>query len=227
MNTEQILDNIAQIKNSLPPGIKLEAAAKTRSAEEVKAAIDGGVDFIGYNYVQEGVDIYSALNTLYGKEFADSLRFSLIGNLQKNKINKALSLFTMVETVESSEKARHIDKRAQKPVDVLIQVNIGGEDSKAGAPPSDIMTIADTIEELPSLNLCGLMTIEPYMDDPESSRDYFQRTKALFDQVREKYGSTITDLSMGMSHNYHVALEEGATIVRIGTGIFGPRNYNT
>jgi len=223
MNEETIRERVESIRRALPPHVKLEAACKTRTAEEVKAAADAGVDFLGYNHVQEALAVFDRLVSLYGEETARGLALHLIGPLQKNKIRKALSLFTMIETVESFEKAVHIDKRAVHPVDVLLQVNIGGEESKSGVDPAAVTETAEKILTLPRVRLRGLMTIEPYRENPEESRPYFKRMKVFFEELRERFGPGIEHLSMGMTHNYPVAVEEGATIVRIGTGIFGPR----
>ena len=225
MEYSRIIDNIARIREQIPDGVKIEAAAKTRSAEECKAAIEGGIDFLGYNYVQEGLAVAAEMTEAYGPETTDSVQFSLIGHLQKNKINKAVSLFSMIETVDSLKKASQINSRVPsgKPVDVLIQVNIGSEESKSGASFGKIREIAEGIEALEHVALRGLMTIEPYEEDPEESRKYFSAMKKLYDQLRDSFGEGICYLSMGMSHSWPVAVEEGASIIRVGTGIFGPR----
>lgn len=222
---EQIIENVEKIREELPEGVKLEAAAKTRNAEEVRAAIQGGVDFLGYNYVQEGLQISRELKDKYGTDFPGAgVEYHLIGPLQKNKINKALGLFSMIETVESIKKAEEIDKRAQRGIDILLQVNIGYEESKSGAYSDQLFALAERIIQLSNIRLCGLMVIEPYEDDPEDSRKYFQEMKNYFDKLKEHVGDNFVHLSMGMSHNYRVAVEQGSTIVRIGTRIFGPRN---
>jgi pyridoxal phosphate enzyme (YggS family) len=223
MDLEAITQKVREIKESLPPNVLLEAAAKTRSAQQVKAAIQGGADCIGYNYVQEGLKIRAELESLYGKEFAGSIDFHLIGHLQKNKINKAITLFSMIETIESIEKAQELNKRSPDPIDVLIQVNIGDEDSKSGTLPEHILSIAKGIMDLDNLTLKGLMAIEPYEENPEDSIPYFRQMKHYVTDLQEQLGTDLPCLSMGMSHNWQQAAEEGATIVRIGTSIFGER----
>ncbi len=224
MNKEQICDRIAAIREQLPADVRLEAAAKTRTPEEVKTAIDAGIDFIGYNYVQEGLQIAEDLRTEFGTDFSDRVQYNLIGHLQKNKINKALSLYRMIETVDSPKKAEEISKRARSDVDILIQVNIGCEESKQGSAESIIPEVAETAASLDHIHLRGLMTIEPYNEDPEDSRNFFRKMREHFDRLKSDFGSQITYLSMGMSHSWKTAVEEGATVIRIGTGLFGPRN---
>ncbi|MFC1582772.1 YggS family pyridoxal phosphate-dependent enzyme, partial [Planctomycetota bacterium] len=224
MQTEKIIANIQRIRGDLPADVKIEAAAKTRSAAEVHAAIEGGVDFLGYNYVQEGLAISAELREQYNTDFRDICPYHLIGPLQKNKIGKALELFSIIETVDSPAKAEQISNRVSEPVDVLLQVNVGSEDSKSGALADSITALAGEIGVLPGLRLKGLMTIEPYEANPEQARPWFRSMRELFENVREHSGDHIQYLSMGMSHSYMVAVEEGANIVRIGTGIFGSRS---
>jgi pyridoxal phosphate enzyme (YggS family) len=217
---EEIIENVQRIKARLPKGVRLEAAAKTQMPEAVDAAIIGGVDIIGQNYVQEGALV---AETVCGRV---PLRF--IGHLQKNKINKAVALFDAVETLDSAELAEAFEQlcaTAAKTMEVLIEVNSGRETQKFGVLPEEVLPLAKHIAQLSHLKLCGLMTLGPFSEDPEEARPYFKTTKQLFDELAGANlpGVEMRDLSMGMTSSYQVAIEEGANIVRLGTLIFGPR----
>lgn len=219
-----IAENVQSYRADLPPDVRILAAAKTRTAAEAKEALDAGVNYLGYNYVQEAQTVSTELERLFGADYAgrrDLLH--LIGHLQTNKINKALPLFSMIQTIDSAEKARAVSARASVPVDILFQVNIGSEASKSGMAADQMLPSAAAIRDLSHVTLRGLMVIEPYEDDPEESRTYFKAMKELFNRLQDQEGDRISILSMGMSHNCRVAAEEGATLVRIGTGIFGER----
>lgn len=222
MNEADITANYRQLRDSIPDDVRVVAATKTRSAEEVRRAISAGVDIIGENYVQEARSKYEDLGELAGQA-----EWHMIGHLQRNKINKALPLFDVIQTVDSPRLARGISKRAESPVPAYMQVNIAGEDSKYGIPEDEARDLAERVCELPNLRLTGLMTMEPYFEDPERARPYFQRMKQLYDDFRgdNRLGQHLDVLSMGMTHSFRVAIEEGATMVRVGTAIFGPRNY--
>ena len=217
-----IRENVQRILSELPEGVELEAAAKTRSAEEVLEAIKAGVKIIGENYVQEAEKVCAIVG--------NKVSWHFIGHLQKNKVKKAVCLCDMIETVDSVEIAKEIDKRCSqigKTMPVLIEVNSGREKQKSGVLPEDTEQLVREISELQNIKMMGLMTMGPLSGDPENARPYFVETKKIFDQVRKldlpkvemKY------LSMGMTNSYKIALEEGANIVRIGTAIFGKRDY--
>ena len=222
-----ITENFQRIRESLPENVRLVVAAKQRLPEELREVIAAGATDIGENYVQETEAIHAALGELAGQ-----VRWHLIGHLQTNKINKILPIVDTIQTVESIKKADAIDKRVSNAgkqiLSVLIEVNVGEEDSKAGIDPhfENLRRLALHISELSHLQLEGLMTIGPLGGDPEDSRPYFQKTRQLFDRLNalEHPGIQLTTLSMGMTHSYGVAIEEGATMVRIGTAIFGPRS---
>lgn len=210
-----IRDNITKIRKELPLHVSLVAATKTRSISEIKEALKAGIKIIGENYVQEAEERLVLKN---------QVKIHCIGHLQKNKIKKAVEIFDMIETVDSIETAKEIDKRcdAQKKImPILIEVNIGKEQNKFGCMPKDVEKLAEEIKYLPNLELKGLMTMAPFFDDPEKDRPYFKDMKIIFDRLKDKYGLSI--LSMGMSDSYKVAVEEGANMVRIGTKIFGKR----
>jgi len=149
----------------------------------------------------------------------------MIGHLQRNKVNKALTLFDVIQTVDSVRLASAISGRASAPVRVYVEVNVGGEQSKSGVAFDEAADLVRAISEMDNLRLEGLMTMEPYFEDPELARPYFRRMRELFEELRG-LGLPNVDmrvLSMGMTHSYRVAIEEGANMVRIGTAIFGPR----
>jgi len=220
MGPHEVAENYRRIRESIPAHVTLVAAAKTRSPEEVAAAIDAGAQVIGENYVQEAERKRSALGSR-----ADRVRWDLIGHLQSNKVNKALPVFDLIQTVDSPRLASAIDKRAQRTVPVYIEVNIAAEQTKSGASPEAVLDLARHICQLQHLRLEGLMTMEPYFDEPERARPYFRRMKDLFERLRDADlpGAALSVLSMGMTNSYRVAIEEGANMVRVGTAIFGER----
>lgn len=220
MSIEDIQKKVQSVLSTLPEHVKLVAAAKTRSAKEALAAIDAGVSILGYNYVQEAEKIKRQLNV--------DVRWHLIGHLQKNKVNKAVRLFDLIETVDSLELAEQINaacEKLDKIMPVFIEVNSGRESRKAGVEPDAVESLAVQIAKLPYLELQGLMTMGPWVDDPEQLRPFFSETRALFDHlIRLEIPQTdLRHVSMGMSESYKVAIEEGATIVRLGSILFGPR----
>ncbi|MCX6710159.1 MAG: YggS family pyridoxal phosphate-dependent enzyme [Candidatus Woesearchaeota archaeon] len=216
-----IRDNVRNILSEIPKGVLLVAATKAQSPEKIAEAVLSGVDAIGENYVQEGEKKFAKVNELIsGKK----VQRHFIGHLQKNKVKKALSLFDVIETVDSIELAEEIDRRAVKKVPVLIEVNISGEETKTGIKEEDAEKLARNISALPNIELSGLMAI-PYSDDREKLRGYFREMKILFERLKELKipGADLKFLSMGMSSDYDIAVEEGANIIRVGTKIFGER----
>lgn len=215
-----IRDNIISLLGELPEGVRLVAAAKTRTPEEATEAIDAGVRIIGENYVREAEQARQAIG--------DRVEWHLIGHLQKNKVSKAVRIFDMIETVDSLPLAQEIDRRCGligKTMEVLVEVNSGREPAKSGVLPEDAEELVRGISALPHLRIRGLMTMGPASGDPENARPYFRETKQLFDRLKALNlpGADFTELSMGMTNSYRVAIEEGATLVRIGSLIFGPR----
>lgn len=222
MNSEFIKSSVAEIINSLPSHVMLVAAAKTRSAEEVQAAVNGGISVLGYNYVQEAEKIHEVIG--------DHVKWHMIGHLQKNKAKKAVALFDMIETVDSLKLAKLLNKECKKQnktMTVLIEINIAKEDQKSGILPENTLELAREMSSLTHLKLCGLMTMGPFWADSEQLRMYFRETKSIFDQIKNEHIPNVEMqyLSMGMSDSYKIAIEEGANIVRIGTKLFGKRNY--
>jgi len=220
MNLELIKESVTECLKLLPSDVLLVAAAKKRTPEEVKSAIDAGVKIIGYNYVQEAEQMY--------RHVGDSVQWHLIGHLQSNKAKRAVQLFDMIETIDSLKVAEAVDRHCTemgKIMPVLIEINSGRESSKTGVLPENTEGLIREISLLTHLRVQGLMTMGPRFGNPEDSQPYFKKTKALFDHLR---GAGIPNvqmkyLSMGMSNSYQVAIEEGANIVRIGTKLFGER----
>ncbi len=220
MEFTMIKDNVARILSNLPSDVLLVAAAKTRTPDEVLQAISAGVTIIGENYVQEAEEACSVIGS--------KAKWHLIGHLQRNKVKKAVGIFDMIETVDSLRLALKIDQecaRLDRVMPVLIEVNSGREPQKAGVLPEQVPRLLVELRSLENIKVEGLMTMGPRFGNPEDARPYFVETKRLFDELRSGQLSNIElkYLSMGMSNSFHVAIEEGANIVRIGTKLFGKR----
>ena len=218
-----IKENIKKILEELPAGVQLVAAAKTRTVAEILEAIQAGLTIIGHNYVQEAERAFEAIGP--------KAKWHMIGHLQSNKAKKAVKVFDMIETVDSLKLAKAIDKACRninKSMPILIEINSGEEPQKAGVIPSNAVSLVKEISELENVSIMGLMTMGPFSGDPEDARPYFQKTRQLFDDIEQANlpGIEMKYLSMGMSNSYRVALEEGANLVRIGTRIFGERDYS-
>lgn len=215
-----IRENAEKLLKELPPGVELVAAAKTRSAGEIQQVLDAGIRIIGENYIQEARDAYNALGA--------KAKWHLIGHLQKNKVKKAVEIFDMIETVDSAELAREIDRRcsqAGKAMPVLIEINSGREEQKNGVLPEKAGELIRELSVLKNIKIKGLMTMGPLTGGGEELRPCFAETRRVFEEIK-KLGLPGVDmryLSMGMTGSYKVAVEEGANMVRIGTLIFGER----
>lgn len=219
-DSERIERNITEILQSLPPGVELVAAAKTRNADEVNAAATAGIHAIGYNYVQEAERMRPLVE--------GTVPWHMIGHLQRNKVKKAVELFDMFETIDSERLALEVDKQSAvvgKVMPVLIEINSGKESNKSGVLPENAIGLIRRIHHLPHLKIVGLMTMGPRFGDPEDARPYYRITKRIFEEIRrvELPGVEMRYLSMGMSNSYQIAIAEGANIVRIGTALFGER----
>lgn len=215
-----IADNVQRLLGELPPGVELVAAAKSQPAGRVLEAVAAGISIIGENYVQDAVAHFAAVG--------GRVRWHFIGHLQKNKAKRAVEIFDMIETLDSAELAAEIDKRCAalgKVLPVLVEVNSGREPQKAGVLPEQVEGLVRELAAFRSLRVEGLMTMGPFEGDPEDARPYFRETRAVFVALGALAipGVAMSRLSMGMTNSYRVALEEGATTVRIGTKIFGPR----
>ena len=201
--------------------VVLIAVTKTQSVAVIREAVAAGLSVVGENRVQEAVEKAAQLTDL-------SLEWHLIGHLQTNKVKQAVALFSLIHSVDSERLACEIDRCARlagKVQNVLIQVNVAGEESKSGISPSQAEDLALLMDSLPNLRLCGAMTIAPLVEDAELTRPVFREMRILFEQLRQKisHPEDFQWLSMGMTHDYRIAVSEGANMIRIGTGLFGAR----
>ncbi|MDD3296377.1 MAG: YggS family pyridoxal phosphate-dependent enzyme [Candidatus Omnitrophica bacterium] len=216
-----IKENVKNLLNSLPEGVKLVVAAKTRTVEEINEAILGGASIIGENYVQEAKRKFDAVGS--------RVKWHLIGHLQKNKAKTAVRIFDMIETLDSWELAVVLNKECQKigkQLPVLIEVNSASEPQKQGVFIDDVESLLKDILRLEYLKPCGLMTMGPNVSKQQDLKEYFKKTRELFFNIGRS-NLELCDwryLSMGMSGSYKIALEQGANIVRVGTAIFGERS---
>ncbi len=201
-----------------PEDVRLVAVSKTKPVDLLREGIQAGVAILGESYIQEAQPKIETIG--------HPVEWHFIGRLQSNKAKFAVRIFDLIHSVDSLKLAQEINKRAadiDRRQPVLISVNLGGEESKSGLTADQTPELAARIMEMPNLELRGLMTVPPPADEPEDSRPYF----AALRELKEKIGQPLTELSMGMSDDYEVAAEEGATLVRIGTAIFGPRDYGS
>ena len=201
-----------------PGSVRLVAVSKTVERERIQAAIDAGQDLFGENYLQEARDKIAALGRQVG--------WHLVGSLQTKKAKAAVELFDLIHAVDRLKLAQALDAAAAglgRVQDVLIQVNQAGEDTKSGVEPAAAPELVREVTRLPHLRLLGLMTMPPWFPDPEAARPYFRALRELRDRLRSLIGLPLSELSMGMSGDFEVAIEEGATLVRVGTAIFGRR----
>ena len=215
-----IKKNAEYLLKELPSHVTLLAAAKTRTFEEVQAAYAAGIRWFGHNYVQEAQTMISAVDF--------RAHWHMIGHLQRNKAGSAVELFDMIESLDSIRLVNELEKHCaeqSKTLEVLIEVNSGAEEDKTGALPQDVIELSEAVSGTPHLRLKGLMTMGPLSGEAELARPYFRKTCQLFEQLRKtKFPNVeMRVLSMGMSGSYRMAVEEGATMVRIGTLLFGPR----
>ncbi len=223
-NFERVLErlNTAAERSGRNIGdITLLAATKTVDADTINYAIEKGITHIGENRVQELLSKHSLLKPAHSH---------FIGHLQTNKVKDIIDKVEMIESVDSLRLANEISKQALKngtEMDILLEVNIGGEESKSGFSPNELENAVEEITKLPAIRVKGLMAIPPATDSPEESRKYFRKMYKLFIDIRDKKidNSNMSVLSMGMSNDFDIAAEEGATLVRVGTSLFGRRIY--
>jgi pyridoxal phosphate enzyme (YggS family) len=224
-NLKQIKERIrtaAQRVGRNPDSVRLVAVSKTQPAEAVKAALEAGQQLFGENYVQEFLE--------KAQQLPASVEWHFIGSLQSNKVKYLAGLTTLIHSVDRLSLAREIDRQWEKigkPCDILLQVNISGEETKSGTTSEDLLQLAREASLLPHLRVRGLMTMPPFFDEPERVRPYFRELKRLAEVLASEQipGITMEELSMGMSGDFEVAIEEGATLVRVGSAIFGERYY--
>lgn len=224
-NLTRVLDQVADAvrrAGRAPDSVRLMAVTKTHPPERIREAYQCGHRLFGENRVQEFATKSAALADLADAEF------HLIGHLQSNKAKSAAELFHAVDSVDSLRLARRLNDAAPlRPLPILIEVNVGGEAQKSGVPPdsAELEELLLAAPELPHLKFCGLMTVPPFTEDPEGARPCFRRLRQLRDQLvaRRLPAIELVELSMGMSHDFEVAVAEGSTCVRVGTAIFGTR----
>jgi len=210
------IDAAARKSGRCGQDVTLVTVTKTRSVDEIRLALDCGVTDIGENYVQEA-------ETKYG-QIGGAVRWHMIGHLQKNKARHVVEFVSMIHGIDSEALASEVGRRAEalnKCVDVLLEVKVSDEATKFGADPEETMQLADQISRVSGIRLCGLMGMAPFGEDPEDARPYFAMMKRLWDKLPSEQRLY---LSMGMTHDFEIAIEEGANMVRIGTAIFGPRS---
>lgn len=219
-NIKNILQRMklaAERVNRKPEEIKLVAVTKTVDIPRIREAISAGIIIIGENRVQEAREKF--------KEIGRAVQWHLIGHLQTNKVKYVLDIFNLIHSIDSPSLAEEIQRRAETRgirMNVLIEVNLSGEKTKFGILPEAVSGLVKSICRLKNINIRGLMTMPPFSESPEDSRPYFSMLRMIRDSI-QKEGIMINDLSMGMSNDFEVAIEEGATMVRIGTAIFGER----
>ena len=225
-------DNYLQVKKRVeeaalrcgrdPKDITLIAVSKTKGVEEIRQAVEAGAHILGENKVQEIQEKYDKL---------PGVEWHLIGHLQTNKVKYIVDKVKMIHSLDSLKLAQEISKRctaAGTTMDVLVEVNIGGEESKSGVKPEEAEELCLEAAKLPGIKIKGLMTVAPIVEDPQDAKVYFRKMNKLFVDIKAKNHDNIdmVYLSMGMTHDFEAAIEEGANIVRVGTAIFGARNYN-
>lgn len=231
---QAIRENVAAIRQHIAAAcarvgrnaaeVTLVAVSKTVESARIRAAIAAGIQVFGENRVQEAQGKIAEL----GGEAP--VQWHLIGHLQSNKARRAVELFDAVHSVDSLKLAEKLAQAAAelgKRLPVFLEVNLGGEDSKAGIRPEEVLPLCAAVNELAALELKGLMAVPPFLDDPEAVRPYFRRLRELRDDAVQAgaVGPSFRELSMGMSNDFEVAIEEGATFVRVGTALFGARQY--
>ncbi|MCQ2976707.1 MAG: YggS family pyridoxal phosphate-dependent enzyme [archaeon] len=226
-NYNNIVENINNIKkeNNINYDINLLAVSKTKPIEDIYALKNNDINFFGENYVQE-------LTAKYDED--NSINFHMIGHLQTNKVKNIVDKVSMIESVDSIKLLKEIDKESKKKniiSNVLFEVNVALEDSKFGFKVEEVEAVIEEAKNYSHVNVCGLMTSAPYTNAPEENIIYFKKLKSLYDDIKNKNDNidnniNFNTLSMGMSNDYKEAILSGSNEIRIGTDIFGKRNYN-
>lgn len=231
--SEEINERITRVRKRIaeaaersgrePGGIALIAVTKTVEADRILVACHEGLLDFGENRVQE------ALRKIPGlKSKGCTARWHLIGHLQSNKALRAVELFDMIQSVDSlalAERLNRVANESGKRLGAMLELNVGGEEAKSGFNPAELMEALHPLAGLEHLDFRGLMAIPPFLEDPERVRPYFRQVREMLMEInrRQEFAQPLTELSMGMSHDFDIAIEEGATLVRVGTAIFGPR----
>lgn len=224
-NLAQVQKNINESCNKInrdPNEVTLIAVSKTKPVEMLKEAYDAGARVFGENKVQEIVDKYD--------QMPSDVKWHMIGHLQRNKVKYIIDKVALIHSVDSIRLAETIEKEAAKhniTANILIEVNVAKEESKFGLMPEELDELIDKIKDFNHIQVKGLMTIAPFVENPETNREIFRSLRKLSVDISNKNvdNVNVSILSMGMTNDYEVAVEEGATMVRVGTGIFGARNY--
>jgi pyridoxal phosphate enzyme (YggS family) len=217
------IETAARACDRSPEEIKLVAITKTHPAETLQAALNLGAKDFGENRVQEAEGKIAEL----GRNVA---RWHLVGHLQTNKARRAVSLFDVIHSLDSAGLAERLDRlcaeEGRQSLDVLLQIDLGGEVTKSGVETAELPALLSTLKRCNRLRLVGLMTLPPYFESPDCSRPFFKTLRELRDELQAQghFGSAKGELSMGMSHDFEVAIEEGATMIRVGTALFGERS---
>lgn len=224
-NYEKTLYNIQHTKEQakVEQNVVLIAVSKTKPIEAIQEAYAIGCRDFGENKVQEIIQKY--------EELPRDIKWHMIGHLQRNKVKYIIDKVEYIHSVDSLRLAEEISKQALKhelTMKILLEVNVSGEESKFGIKIEELNDLYDSIRKLPNISICGFMTVAPYVIDPEKNRNYFSELKQVLVDIQAKNidNTNMSELSMGMSGDYLIAIEEGATFVRVGTGIFGARDYS-
>ena len=224
----EVLDGVARVRSRIaaaaaragrrPEDVTLVAITKGIELSRIREVVSAGIVEIGENRVQEAAPKVAALRA--------AARWHLVGHLQRNKAALAAGLFSVIHSVDSVRLAEALNRHAPEPLDILIQVNVAREPQKFGIPPEAVATLLRGLALLPRLRVIGLMAIAPLHPDPEHARPVFRRLKSLRDEAAKVMGTALPHLSMGMSDDFEVAVEEGATLVRVGRAIFDFKTRN-
>jgi PLP dependent protein len=204
------MQNSAVRSHRDPTAVRLIAVTKTVSSERIRAAVECGIREVGENRLQEALSKKTELQDL-------TLRWHFIGRLQTNKARKVVENFDVVQSVDRMDLAEKLNQYTTRPLPILVEVELGKEETKSGVSETELPHLLDQLKSCSRLELRGLMAIPPFFDDAEASRPYFARLRSLADKYK------VAELSMGMSHDFEIAVEEGATMVRVGTALFGER----
>lgn len=219
-NLEIVKETIENIltKSGRKDKVTLITVTKTVSPGKIIEAIKAGVTLIGENRVGEAAEKHGIIT--------EKVCWHLIGHLQRNKVKRALPIFDMIQSIDKIETAMEIEKRAEDPVDILIEINSSGEETKSGIKPDQLLYLVDQLKRLEKVKIKGVMTIGPFTSDEKRIREAFIQTRKKFEELAEREKDPeIKYLSMGMSLDYQIAIEEGSNMVRIGSAIFGKRAY--
>ncbi|MBI2646488.1 MAG: YggS family pyridoxal phosphate-dependent enzyme [Deltaproteobacteria bacterium] len=220
------------LQKEIPKEVQLMAVSKGQPSEKIKEATECGLSLFGENYVQEFLEKWEAtqMNPVPAEaeiKPEDDIQWHFIGHLQTNKVKYIIDKVSSIDSVDSLKLFQTIHKEAQKiqkKISILIEINVGGEKTKSGISPKDVHSLLQALPKSPWVELQGLMAIPPFHEDPEKSRPYFKKMRTLQKELQRQFPQfSLTELSMGMTHDFKIAIEEGATQVRIGEGIFGKR----